>query len=243
MGKTADASNVALFGELAADWWDPNGRSKLLHRINPARLAFLHAELVDHFGRDPHARAPLSGLTALDIGCGAGLVTEPLARMGATTTGLDASDRLIAVAKEHAAGQQLDIAYQSGEIAAFAEGCHALFDIITCLEVVEHVEDRDAFLATIRRLLKPEGILVFSTPNRTLRSWAVLIAGAEYLTRAIPRGGHDWHRFLTPDALSAALARAGLNVNTLRGLSWSPARGFVINDDLSINYIGTAVPV
>jgi 2-polyprenyl-6-hydroxyphenyl methylase/3-demethylubiquinone-9 3-methyltransferase len=241
MTATQDLENVALFGTLAADWWDPDGQSKLLHRINPTRLGFIREAAVDHFGLDRRARTALSGLQALDIGCGAGLVAEPLARMGANVQGIDAGADVIAVARNHAEGQRLSIAYHCDEVTAFAQGNAERFDLITCLEVVEHVSDIQSFVGSVSQLLKPGGLLVFSTPNRTPASWAVLIAGAEKLTRLIPGGGHSWKQFLTPDELTQKLAQAGLRVEQLKGLSWGPARGFHLSADLSVNYIGTAV--
>jgi 2-polyprenyl-6-hydroxyphenyl methylase/3-demethylubiquinone-9 3-methyltransferase len=242
MNATANAENVALFGSLAADWWDPDGSSKLLHRINPVRMGFIRESAISHFGLDPKSRQALAGLTALDIGCGAGLVAEPLARMGATVNGLDAGTEVIATARDHAAAQGLEIQYEAGELTAFAARNPGRFNLITCLEVVEHVSDIDSFLSAIRSLLKPGGLLIFSTPNRTAASWAVLIAGAEKIARLIPDGGHDWKLFLTPDELTAKLAAAGLRVETLKGLSWNPMAGFHISADMQVNYIGTAVP-
>ncbi len=241
MSKTLDIENVALFGSLAADWWDPDGQSKLLHRINPARLGFIREAIVEHFGLDARARRALDGLVALDIGCGAGLVAEPLARMGAAVEGIDAGEEVIAVARAHAATQQLPIGYHAGDVLAFATQNAGRFDFVTCLEVVEHVTDVQAFLDAISRLLKPGGLLVFSTPNRTPLSWAVLIAGAEKITKLIPDGGHSWKQFLTPDELTQKLAQAGLRAERLAGLSWTPAKGFHVSDDRSVNYIGTAV--
>lgn len=240
---TAHAGNVALFGTLAADWWDPEGQSRLLHRINPARLGFIREAAVSHFGLDPRARKALKGLKAIDIGCGAGLVAEPLARMGAEVSGLDAGEDVIAAARAHAAGQNLVIDYQAGEVLEHAARNAGAYDLVTCLEVVEHVEDVPAFLGALRRLLKPGGLLVFSTPNRTALSYAVLIAGAEKLTRLIPEGGHEWKKFLTPDELTQRMAVAGLRVDRLKGLGWGPLQGFAITSDLSVNYIGTALPV
>jgi 2-polyprenyl-6-hydroxyphenyl methylase/3-demethylubiquinone-9 3-methyltransferase len=241
MNATQDLENVALFGTLAADWWDPDGQSKLLHRINPTRLGFIRQAAIDHFGLDPRARRALAGLYALDIGCGAGLVAEPLARMGASVEGIDAGDDVIAVARAHAAANGLSIAYHAGDVLAFAAANAGNFDLITCLEVVEHVTDVKVFVSAISTLLKPGGLLVFSTPNRTPASWAVLIAGAEKIIRVIPEGGHSWKQFLTPDELTQKLAQAGLRVEQLEGLSWGPARGFHLSRDLSVNYIGTAV--
>jgi 2-polyprenyl-6-hydroxyphenyl methylase/3-demethylubiquinone-9 3-methyltransferase len=240
---TIDPANLALFGGLAGSWWDPDGPSRLLHRINPTRLGFIRDEAVAHFGREARARRPLAGLRALDIGCGAGLVAEPLARMGATVTGLDAGADVIAVARDHADAMGLAIDYRMGEVADLAAEAAARFDLVTCLEVVEHVTDVPAFLATIRRLVAPGGLLVFSTPNRTALSWGVLIGGAERVMKLIPEGGHHWTQFLTPDELTQKLAAAGFRVERLSGLAWSPMRGFHLSADLRVNYIGTAVPV
>ncbi len=240
---TQDAANVALFEGLAATWWDPDGESRLLHRINPVRMNFIRDAAIAHFGLDPRSRWPLANRSALDLGCGAGLVAEPLARMGATVTGVDAGEATIAAARAHAAAQGLTIDYRHGEIAALAAELSGPFDLVTCLEVVEHVLDLPAFLSALRGLLKPDGLLVFSTPNRTPMSWAVMIGAAENLLGLIPKGGHDWKQFLTPDELTQKLATAGLRVDRLRGLSWAPARGFHLSDDRRVNYIGTATPV
>lgn len=239
--ETSDSANIALFGTLADDWWNPNGSSKLLHRVNPPRLAYIREAAVRHFHLDPKARRALTGLKALDIGCGAGLVAEPLARMGATVSGLDAGAEVIRAAREHAEGQGLSIAYSVGEVAEFSQRHMASFDLITCLEVVEHVQHVEQFLAAVAGLLKPGGLLVFSTPNRTAKSWLALIAGAEKLLRLIPDGGHDWNQFLTPDELTAKLGMAGLMVQEIDGLSWSITKGFHVSADMSVNYIGTAV--
>ncbi|MBS3962193.1 MAG: bifunctional 2-polyprenyl-6-hydroxyphenol methylase/3-demethylubiquinol 3-O-methyltransferase UbiG [Sandarakinorhabdus sp.] len=242
MPTTADRENVALFGTLAADWWDPDGASKLLHRVNPARLGFVRDAAIRHFGRSRKARRALEGLCILDVGCGGGLLAEPLARMGANVTGIDAGEDVIATARAHAAGQGLTIDYRSGDVVRLAEEIPGQFDLVTCLEVLEHVTDLQAFLLALRKLLKPGGMLVYSTPNRTLMSWAVLIVGAEQIVKLIPRGAHDWKQFLTPDELTMRLAAAGLVAGKAKGISWTPARGFIVNDDVRVNYIGTAVP-
>ncbi len=237
---SVSAGEAAFFGGLAADWWNPRGSSAMLHRITPLRSQLVRDRAVAHFGLDPRRRTPLAGLTALDIGCGAGLMTEPLARMGARATGIDAAPENIAAATSHAAAGGLSIDYRATSAEALA-ATGARFDIVTCLEVVEHVADRDSFFAALAALLAPGGLAILSTPNRTPASWAVLIAGAEMLTRQIPRGAHDWQRFMTPPELSEALVNAGLRVTATDGLTWRPGRGFHLGPDVSINYFLTAV--
>lgn len=210
----------------------------MLHRITPLRSGLIRDAVSAHFGRDAKARVPLTGLWALDIGCGAGLMTEPLARMGAATTGIDAAPENIAAAAAHAAAGGLAIDYLATSVEALAV-TGATFNIITCLEVVEHVADRDSFFAALAALLAPGGLAILSTPNRTAASWAVLIGGAEILTRSIPRGAHDWQRFMTPAELAEALVNAGLAVTATHGLGWSPVRGFHLGSDVSINYFLT----
>jgi 2-polyprenyl-6-hydroxyphenyl methylase/3-demethylubiquinone-9 3-methyltransferase len=233
------ANEAEFFGKLADDWWNPKGSSAMLHRITPVRSALIRDVTVAHFALSTTTRRPLAGLTALDIGCGAGLMTEPLARMGAAATGIDAAPENIAAAAAHARAGGLEIAYQATSVEALA-ATGARFDIITCLEVVEHVADRDSFFAALAALLAPGGIAILSTPNRTAASWAVLIAGAEMITRQIPRGAHDWNRFMTPPELSEALVNAGLSVVDTHGLGWSPTKGFQIGSDTGINYFLTA---
>ena len=231
---------AAFFGKLAADWWNPKGTSAMLHRITPVRVAHIRALALAHFGLDAKSRRPLAGLAALDVGCGAGLMAEPLARMGAATSAIDAAPENIAAAAAHAAAGGLAIDYQCIPVEELA-ATGAQFDLITCLEVVEHVAGRDAFFGAIAALLKPGGLAIFSTPNRTPASWAVVIAGAEYITRSIPRGAHDWHRFFTPAELSEALTAAGLAPGDPAGLSWRPGSGFVIGSDVAVNYFLSAV--
>jgi 2-polyprenyl-6-hydroxyphenyl methylase/3-demethylubiquinone-9 3-methyltransferase len=232
---------AAFFGQLAADWWNPEGTSAMLHRITPLRSKLIRDAALAHFGGDARSRTPLAGRTAIDIGCGAGLMTEPLARMGATVTGIDAAPENIEAAQAHAAAGGLHIDYRATSVEAVAATA-ARFDLVTCLEVIEHVADRDSFFASLAALVAPGGLLVVSTPNRTAASWAVLIGGAEMLARSIPRGAHDWQRFMTPDELSAALENAGLRVIDRQGLSWRPGKGFVLTSDVSVDYFLTAVP-
>jgi 2-polyprenyl-6-hydroxyphenyl methylase/3-demethylubiquinone-9 3-methyltransferase len=231
---------AAFFGNLAADWWDPKGSSAMLHRINPLRLGLIRAAACDRFGRSPRDRAALAGLDALDVGCGAGLVTEPLARMGANVAGIDAAPENIAAARAHAASG-LRIDYRATSAEALADS-GASFDLVTCLEVIEHVADRASFLTAVAALVRPGGLLVMSTPNRTPLSWATLIVGSERVLKTIPRGAHDWQRFMTPDELTAALGEAGLRVIGTQGLQWRPSTGFALGPDMSVDYFVTAAP-
>ena len=236
---TIDAAGAAHFGAMAKDWWDPAGSSAMLHRLNPPRLRYIRAAVDSHWGGDERSFTPLAGRTALDIGCGAGLLAEPLARWGAGVTGIDAAPENIAVAQAHAAAGGLSIDYRAGGIEAARR---ATFDLVTCLEVIEHVVDRDAFVAGLAGAIAPGGLLVMSTPNRTPLSRLALIGIAEGTGR-IPRGTHDWDAFLTPDELTALLVAAGLRVIDTTGLVLSPAKGFVTGASMQLDYFITAVPV
>lgn len=232
---------VAFFGQLAADWWNPEGTSAMLHKITPLRSMLVRDAAIARFGGDRRSRTPLAGRTAIDIGCGAGLMTEPLARMGARVTGIDAAPENIDAARAHAAAGGLAIDYRATSVEAEAAS-GAKYDLVTCLEVIEHVADRGSFLAALAALVAPGGLVVMSTPNRTAASWAVLIGGSEMVLRTIPRGAHDWQAFMTPDELGAGLAEAGLQVVDTQGLSWRPGKGFVLGSDTSVDYFVTAVP-
>lgn len=237
-----DPASAALFGREAAAWWDRQGSSRLLHAVNPVRLAYIRDTASAHFSWNPRAIRPATGLRALDIGCGGGILTESLARLGFGVTGLDASPQAIEVARDHVAGAGLAIDYHAGSAEALAaEG--ARFNLVTMMEVVEHVADRAVFLRAVAEMLAPGGLLVFSTPNRTALSWAVMIAGAEWITRLIPRGAHDWRRFLKPDELAALLAAQGLTVVGTQGITLGPGARFTLGADRSVNYIGNAVRV
>jgi len=236
---SVSADEAAFFGKLAADWWNPTGSSAMLHKITPLRSRLVRDAALARFGGDPRSRTPLAGKTALDIGCGAGLMTEPLARMGASATGIDAAPENIAAASAHAEAGGLAIDYRATSVEALA-ATGARFDLITCLEVVEHVAGRDSFFAALAALLAPGGLAILSTPNRTAASWAVLIGGAEMVLRSIPRGAHDWNRFMTPAELTEALDHAGLSVTASTGLTWRPGAGFTLGDDVSVNYFLTA---
>lgn len=234
--KTIRAEEAAHFGRLASDWWDPNGRSKMLHRLNPVRLAFIRAAVDMHWGGDLESATPLAGRTALDVGCGAGLLAEPLARLGARVTGVDAAPENIAVARAHAAGAGLEIDYHQGELAALGLGT---FDLVTCLEVIEHVADKPAFIAQLAAHLAHDGLLVLSTPNRTTRSRLLLVGAAEAVG-TIPRGTHDWREFVTPQELRDLLAAAGLVASEPKGVAWSPSKGLHLASDMSLDFLLTA---
>ena len=233
---TINPSEAEHFGRLAADWWDPNGSSAMLHRLNPVRLKYLRERIDLYFGADEHDRRPLAGKLAADVGCGAGLLAEPLARLRADVTGVDAAQENIEAARAHALGQGLDIDYRVGGVEALT----GPYDFITCMEVVEHVADVQLFLNGLAEALAPDGLLVISTPNRTAMSRTLLVGAAEALGR-IPRGTHDWDKFLTPDELRTALEHAGMEVTDVTGLGWSPARGLTLSRDTSLNYLLTAV--
>ena len=234
--STIDAAEAAHFGTMAADWWDPKGSSAMLHRLNPVRLAYLRDRVDAQWGGDPASFTPLAAKRALDVGCGAGLLCEPLARLGAAVTGLDAAAENIAVAARHAAQSGLTIDYRTGSVEQLAG---ETFDLVTSLEVIEHVTDPAAFIAGLARALADNGLLILSTPNRTALSRLALITVGEGLGR-IPRGTHDWNKFLTPDTLTALVEDAGLKVIDVRGLGFSVAKGFVLSDDTKLDYFVTA---
>jgi 2-polyprenyl-6-hydroxyphenyl methylase / 3-demethylubiquinone-9 3-methyltransferase len=233
---TISAAEAAHFGALAADWWDPKGSSAMLHKLNPVRLGFVRAAIDAHFGGDAGARCPLAGKTALDVGCGAGLLCEPLARMGAAVTGVDAAPENVDAATAHAAQSGLEIDYRAGELS---EQGLKKFEVVTAMEVIEHVTDPAAFVAELARHLKPDGLLIMSTPNRTAASRLFLVEAAERLGQ-VPRGTHDWGQFLAPDELSALLADAGLTVIETKGIAFSPLSGLHLSDNMALNYILSA---
>jgi 2-polyprenyl-6-hydroxyphenyl methylase / 3-demethylubiquinone-9 3-methyltransferase len=237
---TLDPAEVARFRQLASDWWDPKGRMRPLHEIAPTRLGFIRAEACQHFGRDGKSLRALDGISVLDIGCAVGLVAEPMARMGGRVTGIDPGLELIAAAKTHAAASGLAIDYRNTRTEDLA-AAHETFDLVLCLEVVEHVPDVGAFLATCTDLVAPGGLLIVSTINRTLKSFALAIVGAEYVLRWLPRGTHDWQRFVTPDELSGHLDRRGFKVTSERGMIFNPlGAGWMLAGDTDVNYFVAA---
>ena len=233
---TIRAEEAAHFGKLAAEWWDPKGSSAMLHLLNPVRLGFVREAVDAHWGGDAAALKPLSGKRALDVGCGAGLLSEPLARLGAAVTGVDAAAENIVAASDHAGGAGLAIDYRTGELSALDLGW---FDLVTCMEVLEHVADKPAFVAALAASLAPGGLLILSTPNRSPQSRLLLVGAAE-LVGAIPRGTHHWADFVTPLELHDLLATAGLTMGNPNGIAWSPGKGLHLSNDLALNYIVVA---
>ncbi len=234
--KTIDPREAAHFGAMAADWWDPKGSSAMLHKLNPPRLRYIREQVDAHWGGDGASFTPLAGRMALDVGCGAGLLCEPLARLGAAVTGIDAAPESIAVAERHAAQAGLAIDYRAGGI----ESTDQRYDLVTSLEVIEHVTDPAGFVRGLAGALADGGLLILSTPNRTPLSRLALITLAEGTGR-IPRGTHDWDKFLTPDDLTALLEQAGLRVIDTRGLTFSPATGFTLGESTTLDYFLTAI--
>ena len=223
---------VEQFGKLAADWWDPNGSSAMLHKLNPVRLKYIRDQVDQHWQCDECNRTPLEGKSALDVGCGAGLLAEPLARLGATVTGIDATPDVIAVAREHSAAMGLTIDYRVGDV----QELQGQFDLITCMEVIEHVADPAAFVRALAKRLSHNGLLIMSTPNATSWSRLMMITLGEGLGQ-IPRGTHDFDKFVGPDRMKVLLADAGLKCLDVEGIAWSPTRGLHLSDDVRLNYL------
>ena len=227
---------VRQFASHAGDWWNPDGSEAMLHKLNPVRLKYLRDMVDQHWQIDEHIRSPLEGKSALDVGCGAGLLTEPLARLGAKVTGVDAAPELIEAAREHATGQALEIDYRSGAV----EEIEGQFDLVTSMEVIEHVADPAAFLRALATRLAPDGLLILSTPNATAWSRLMMITIGEGLGR-IPRGTHDFDKFVTPEKMRVLLGDAGLRCLDVEGIAWSPMRGLHLSDDVRLNYLVAAV--
>ena len=224
------------FGKLAADWWDPEGSSAMLHKLNPVRLQYIRDWIDQHWQLDECRRNPLEGKMALDVGCGAGLLAEPLARLGARVTGIDASPEVVAVARDHAQAMGLDINYRFGDV----QGLDGRFDLITCMEVIEHVADPAVFMIALSKRLAPNGLLMLSTPNATSWSRLMMITLGEGLGQ-IPKGTHDFDKLIPPDRMKLLLADAGLKCLDTEGIAWSPTRGLHLSDDVRLNYLVAAV--
>jgi 2-polyprenyl-6-hydroxyphenyl methylase/3-demethylubiquinone-9 3-methyltransferase len=239
--STVEPGEIAKFEAMAAEWWDPKGKFKPLHMLNPTRLDYITRQIAAEFGRDLAAPAPFAGLRLLDIGCGGGLLSEPMARLGADVLGADAAARNIPVAQIHAEKSGLDIDYRhttAEELAAAGER----FDVVLNMEVVEHVADPLAYLTACQELLNPGGLMICSTINRNPKSFAMAIVGAEYVMRWLPKGTHEWSKFITPDELFDLLGKAGLTPVDKKGFSFNPLTfGWSISDrDLSVNYVTAA---
>ena len=236
-GRTVDPAEVARFSAMADAWWDPNGKFKPLHRFNPVRIGYVKDVVCRHYGRDPNDTQALAGLEIVDVGCGGGLISEPVARLGATVTGIDASAKNIAVAGLHAGQMGLAIDYQaktSDDLVA--EG--RTFDVVLALEIIEHVADVPAFVASLQALAKPGALVLVSTLNRTAKALLLAIIGAEYVLRWLPPGTHSFEKFIRPTELEAMLAEAGLRVLERKGVVFNPLRdSWSLSRDTDVNYM------
>jgi 2-polyprenyl-6-hydroxyphenyl methylase / 3-demethylubiquinone-9 3-methyltransferase len=236
-GPRVDAAEVEKFNRLAAEWWNPDGRMKPLHKFNPVRLSYLRDLAGRHFGRDIRAPRPFDGLSLVDIGCGGGLLSEPLARLGFTVTGIDPARNNVDVARIHAEEAGVPVTYRKVTAETLAEE-GASFDVVLAMEVVEHVPDVDAFVATATSLVKPGGLFVAATINRTKRSFALAIVGAEYVLRWLPVGTHSWDKFVTPAELEGAIAAGGLDVTDRQGVVFNPFTDrWGLARDMAVNYM------
>lgn len=242
MSTSIDPAEVAKFEAMAADWWDPHGKFKPLHMLNPCRLDYITSQIAAEFDRDLTGPRPFEGLRLLDIGCGGGLLSEPMARLGAEVVGADAAERNIPVAQVHAQQSGLEIDYRHTTAEALAEAGER-FDVVLNMEVIEHVADPQQFLVACRDLLKPRGLMICSTLNRNPKSYAMAIVGAEVVMRWLPKGTHDWAKFITPDELYALIRGAGLDPVDRKGMVFNPLlwRWSLSERDLSVNYVTASV--
>lgn len=235
--STIDPAEVAKFSAMAAEWWDASGKFKPLHKLNPVRLDYIRAHATSHFNIDSNARHPLDGLKLLDIGCGGGLLCEPMTRLGAQVTGIDASDINIEIARQHAHEQGLDIDYQQITAEQLADK-RTKYDIILNMEVVEHVANVPLFLEAGTKLLKPGGLLFMATLNRTLKAYALAIIGAEYILGWLPKGTHQWEKFITPDDLASQLEATGLTIMDRAGATYNPLSDkWSLSHNTDVNYM------
>ena len=237
MAKTSSVieKEVRQFASHAGDWWDPGGSEAMLHKLNPVRLKYIRDQVDQHWALDETSLKPLEGKSALDVGCGAGLLAEPIARLGAKVTAVDAAPELIEAARPHAAGQGLEIDYRAAEV----EQVEGQFDLVTSMEVIEHVADPGAFLKALAARLAPDGLLILSTPNKTALSKLLMVGAAEALG-AVPKGTHDFEKFIAPNRMKQLLAEAGLKCLDVEGIAWSPTRGLHLSEDLRLNYLVTS---
>lgn len=240
--NTVDPAEVAKFEAMAAEWWDPNGKFKPLHMLNPCRLDYITAQIAAEFGRDLETARPFEGLRILDIGCGGGLLSEPMARLGATVVGADAAAGNIPVAQVHAESSGLTIDYRNVTAESLADDGEE-FDVVLNMEVVEHVSDPQAYTTACRMLLKPGGLMICSTINRNPKSFAVAIVGAEVIMRWLPKGTHEWSKFITPDELYKLIETAGLKPVDRKGFVFNPIswKWSLSDRDLSVNYVTASI--
>jgi len=237
-GPSIDPADVARFSAQAAEWWDPKGPFAPLHRFNPARLKFVRDRAAEHFGRDVRTRAPFAGLSLIDIGCGGGLIAEPMRRMGFEVTALDASSENIGTARAHAEQVGLDITYRAATVEQMVEANAGPFDVVLTMEVIEHVADPEAFVRACSKLIKPGGLMIVATLNRTLKGLLLGKVAAEYVLRWVPAGTHDWRQFLKPEELRAMLDGESLTVTGPYGLAYDPLNDrWSEGDDVGINYM------
>ena len=238
--SSIDPAEVERFSRIAAEWWDPRGKFAPLHKFNPVRLGFIRDQALHRFGRDPKARRPFEGLRLLDIGCGGGLLCEPMSRLGFHVVGVDASERNIGTASAHAAEQGLAIDYRASTAEALLEAGEPAFDLILNMEVIEHVADPGEFLRSCAQLLAPGGLMIVATLNRTLKAFALAKVGAEYVLRWLPAGTHDWSKFLKPEELRGFLAQEPLAVDGPYGVVFDPLSGrWSQSHDTDVNYMMT----
>lgn len=234
---TINDAEVAKFTAMAEEWWDPTGKFKPLHKFNPVRLTYIRDQLVSHFGRDTSGMRPLEGLKIVDIGCGGGLLCEPLTRLGATVTGVDAAERNITIAKIHAEKSGLSIHYRATTSEALVAAGEK-YDVVLNMEVVEHVDNVPLYMKSCADLVAPGGLMFTATLNRTARAYALAVFGAEYVLRWLPRGTHDWRKFLTPEEIRSLLSRNGLRVVDQKGVVFHPlADEWKLSSDMGINYM------
>jgi len=234
---SVDSAEIERFSRLASRWWDPKGPMAALHKLNPVRVGYIRDQAADHFGRDGKKLDCLKGLRVLDIGCGAGILSEPLARLGADMVGADPAEENIDIARLHAEESELTIDYRATTAEALAEAGER-FDVVLAMEVVEHVVDVGEFVSTCASVVKPGGLMIAATLNRTLKSFALAIVGAEYVLRWVPRGTHQWDKFVTPQELESAIERNGLRVIAERGVIYNPlADRWQLSSDMDVNYM------
>jgi 2-polyprenyl-6-hydroxyphenyl methylase / 3-demethylubiquinone-9 3-methyltransferase len=235
--STVDVEEIERFAAQAETWWDPQGSFRQLHRLNPARLGFIRSRLLKHFGRDPGALRPFTGLRLIDFGCGGGLIAEPMARLGFAVTAVDAAGEAVAAAMAHARAARLDIDYREASVEALV-AANERFDTVLALEIIEHVAEPQAFLQLLARLVAPGGALIVATINRTASSLALAVIAAEYLLGWLPRGTHDWQKCVRPAELVLGLRRNGLDASEIAGLTFDPiTREWAVSRDWRINYI------